>query len=403
MSDPRERELMQRALALAARGLATTAPNPSVGCVLVREGEVVGEGYTAPAGGPHAEIVALRAAGPRAAGATAYVTLEPCCHTGRTGPCSVALIEADVARVVCAVGDPNPLVGGGGAAALRAAGIEVEIGLLEAEAVELNRGFFARMTRGRPWVRSKLAASLDGRTALAHGESRWITGEAARADVQHWRARAGAVLTGIGTVLADDPALTARPDGVEAVRQPLRAIVDSRLRTPPTARTLGLPGRVVIFTTLPSGPSAPSGASAPSASAAPALLAAGAEIVRVGGGERCDLAEVLARLAALEVNDVWVEAGPVLNGALLEAGLVDELVLYYAPQILGDTARGMFALPPLASLADRVELELGEVRRVGQDLRVLARPAEKARRARGGAEPSGAAAANVPAADAPAG
>src|SRR5690606_36446060 len=238
---------MARALRLAERAAGTTAPNPAVGCVLVRDGRIVGEGFTRPPGGPHAEIVALGAAGAAARGATAYVTLEPCDHTGRTGPCSRALIDAGVARVVCAVLDPNPIAGSG-LERLRAAGIDVDVGVLEAAARAVNRGFFARMTRGRPWLRSKLAASLDGRTALANGKSRWITGPDARNDVQRFRARAGAILTGIGTVLADDPRLTVRLDEPPP-RPPLRAVVDAKLATPPTAQMLQLPGEVVIFTT----------------------------------------------------------------------------------------------------------------------------------------------------------
>ncbi len=370
MSRGADHAFMARALRLAQRAAGTSAPNPAVGCVLVRDGRVVGEGFTQPPGGPHAEIVALRAAGADARGATAYVTLEPCDHTGRTGPCSAALIEAGIARVVCAVLDPNP-VAGRGVDRLRAAGVDVDVGVLEAEARAVNRGFFARLTRGRPWITSKLAASLDGRTALANGESRWITGPDARRDVHRFRARAAAILSGVGTVLADDPELTARP-GDGAARSPLRAIVDSRLRTPPSARVLAPPGDVVLFTTA-------------SETAVRAYEPAGSgggriRIERVGGGERCDLVEVAERLAALEVNDVWVEAGPVLNGALLERGLIDELVLYLAPQLLGDGARGLFAFGPLESLAERVELAIDDVRRVGADLRIIARP--RARSAR---------------------
>lgn len=353
---------MARALRLGEAALGATAPNPAVGCVLVRDGRIVGEGATRPPGGAHAEIVALAAAGAGARGATAYVTLEPCDHTGRTGPCSQALIEAGVRRVVCAVLDPNPIAGSG-LERLRAAGIDVEVGVLEAQARAVNRGFFARMTRGRPWVCSKLAASLDGRTALANGKSQWITGPDARTDVHRFRARSGAILTGIGTVLADDPQLTARPS---AGREPLRAVVDARLATPPSARLLTLPGEVVLFTT------------APAAAAAAWRARVGAServrIVRIGGAERCDLVEVLAQLAALEVNDVWVEAGPRLNGALLERGLVDELVLYLAPHLLGDGARGLFSLPPLESLAERVPLKIDDIRRIGDDLRIIARP-----------------------------
>ncbi len=385
---------MARALRLAERALGTTAPNPAVGCVLVRDGRIVGEGFTRPPGGPHAEIVALEAAGAAARGATAYVSLEPCDHTGRTGPCTRALIDAGVARVVCAALDPNP-VAGSGLERLRAAGIDVEVGVLEREARALNRGFFARMTRGRPWVRSKLAASLDGRTALANGASRWITGPAARSDVHRFRARAGAILTGIGTVLADDPRLTARlaeapgpaaapgaaapepataPPGTPTAapmtetgaRGPLRAIVDAKLATPRSARTLKEPGDVVIFTTA--------GDDAIAAWLDGLNAAARVRVVRVAGRERCDLVDVVERLAALDVNDVWVEAGPTLNGALLDRGLIDELVLYFAPHLLGDTARGLFSLPALESLEDRVRLAIDDVRRVGDDLRIIARP-----------------------------
>jgi len=374
MSDPlppsytaRDHELMAEALRLAANGVYDSKPNPAVGCVLAKGDQVISSGWTAPAGGPHAERVALAAAGTEARGATAYVTLEPCCHQGRTAPCSKALIEAGVARVVFAGRDPNPRVNGGGARELAAAGIRVEGGLLEKAAEPLNRGFFARMRRGRPWVRSKIAMSLDGRTALASGASRWITAAAARADVHRWRARCGAVLTGSGTVLRDDPSLDARraEAGIDAglgVTQPLRVIVDTRLRTPPTAKTLSLPGDVLIFTTR----------SADEAELQ--LVRAGARVERVAGrGEHCDLDALLARLAALEVNDVWVEAGARLNGALLQAGLIDELILYMAPKLLGDSARGMFAVPALASLADGWDVTLDELRKVGGDVRIVAR------------------------------
>ncbi|WP_428099968.1 bifunctional diaminohydroxyphosphoribosylaminopyrimidine deaminase/5-amino-6-(5-phosphoribosylamino)uracil reductase RibD [Candidatus Rariloculus sp.] len=358
-----DQEYMARALRLARNGLNTTDPNPTVGCVLVRDGEIVGEGWTAPVGGPHAERVALAAAGGGARGATAFVTLEPCGHQGRTGPCTAALIEAGVVHVVCAMSDPNPLVSGAGLRMLGEAGVSVEQGLMEQSARKLNEGYLARMTRGRPWVRSKIATSLDGRTALASGESKWITGPGARGDVHRWRARSSAVLTGVGTVLADDPSLTARPDDEGAgLVQPLRVIVDSALRTPPAARTTSLPGEVVVFATAAATPRRTK------------LEAAGVRIEQVEGSPRCDLGQVLARLAELEVNDVWVEAGPTLNGALLAHGLIDELVLYYAPQILGDGARGMFALAPLARLGDRHELVIEDLRMVGRDLRILARP-----------------------------
>jgi diaminohydroxyphosphoribosylaminopyrimidine deaminase/5-amino-6-(5-phosphoribosylamino)uracil reductase len=365
-SGDRDREFMAEALALAENGVYDTKPNPSVGCVLVRGGRILARGWTAPAGGPHAERVALTAAGAEARGATAYVTLEPCCHQGRTGPCTRALIEAGVARVVFAGHDPNPRVNGAGARELAAAGIRVEGGVLEHEAEPLNRGFFARMRRGRPWVRCKIAASLDGRTALANGGSQWITGREARADVHRWRARAGAVVTGSGTVLRDDPALDARrvDAGIDpnlGIVQPLRVILDSRLRTPPSARTLSLAGDVLIFTTHVDD------------EAAGVLQRTGARVERVGGGEHCDLDAVLARLAELEVNDVWLEAGARLDGAFLRAGLIDELILYMAPRLLGDGARGMFAVPELTALTDGWQLSFDEVRGIGADLRIVAR------------------------------
>lgn len=363
MSPIADHEFMARALRLARQGLSTTDPNPTVGCVLVRDGEIVGEGRTQPVGGPHAERAALASAGDTARGSTAFVTLEPCSHQGRTGPCTAALLEAGVARVVCAIGDPNPLVNGAGLRALGEAGVAVEQGLMEQSAREINEGYLARMIRGRPWVRSKIAASLDGRTALASGESKWITGPGARRDVHRWRARSSAVLTSIGTVLGDDPSLNARPDDEAAgLVQPLRAIVDSALRTPPAAHTLTLPGKVVIFTT------------ADAADRRALLETDGAQVESVGGSPRCDLGQVLERLAELEVNEVWVEAGPTLNGALLERGLIDEFLIYLAPRLLGDDARGMFSLAPLRSLADSMELAIEDVRRVGSDLRIRARP-----------------------------
>jgi diaminohydroxyphosphoribosylaminopyrimidine deaminase/5-amino-6-(5-phosphoribosylamino)uracil reductase len=350
---------MAQALRLAERGLYTTSPNPRVGCVLVRDGDIVGEGWHERAGEPHAEVLALRAAGEAARGATAYVTLEPCSYHGRTPPCADALIAAGIARVTVAVQDPNPRVAGQGIAKLRAAGIEVECGLMEAVARELNIGFFARMTRGTAWLRSKIAMSLDGRTALANGVSQWITGEAARQDVQHWRARSCAVLTGIGTVLADDPQLNVR--GIETARQPLRAVVDSLLRMPPNARLLQQSG-VMVYTATQD------------AQKIAALEKSGARVVVLPDANgQVDAAAVLRDLAAQGCNEVLVEAGSKLNGALLKAGLVDELVLYLAPQLLGDMARGMARLGELVSLDQRIELEWNDVRQVGKDLRIVAR------------------------------
>ena len=353
---------MVRALELARRGLHSTDPNPRVGCVLARGARIVGEGWHRYAGEPHAEIHALAAAGAEAAGATAYVTLEPCRHTGRTGPCTRALVEARVARVVAAMRDPDPRVAGRGLAELAAVGVEVEVGLLEAQARELNRGFVSRFERGRPWVRCKLAATLDGRTATAAGESRWITGEAARADVHRLRARAGAVLTGIGTLLADDPRLDARVDGPGCLAHPMRVIVDSRLRTPPAARVFSAPGRVLVAT---------SGDMRPPA----ALVDAGAEILALADDAgRVDLDALMTELAERGVNEVHTECGPVLSGALLQAGLVDEVVVYLAPALLGDAARGMFTLPVVAAMRDRIELQVTGVDRVGADIRIDALP-----------------------------
>lgn len=356
-----DQQHMARALQLAARGLYTTDPNPRVGCVLVRDDEVVGEGWHQRAGEGHAEYIALQAAGPRAQGSTAYVTLEPCCHHGRTPPCTDALIEAGVTRVVAAMQDPNVRVAGGGLAQLHNAGIEVSCGLMEAEARALNPGFIRRMEEGRPHVRLKLAMSLDGRTALANGDSRWITGEDARQDVQTLRARSSAILTGINTVLADDPSLNVRlPD---TRRQPLRVILDGDLRTPPTARLLGLPGEVLIFTTSDD----------PQRSAH--LQANGARVVTVAGSpDGLALDAVMRELALREMNEVHVECGATLAGALLEARLLDELVVYMAPSVLGDDARGLFRLPPLRQMEQRVGFHIAEVRAVGTDWRIIAHP-----------------------------
>ncbi len=360
--DSRDRELMTRALELAALGCDTTHPNPRVGCVLVQGGEVVGEGWHRRAGEPHAEAFALETAGARARGATAYVTLEPCNHHGRTPPCTEGLIEAGVARVVYAVPDPDPRVDGGGAARLRAAGVDVVSGLMAEEATELNLGFFTRLRQGRPWVRLKLAASLDGRTALASGESQWISSEAARLDVQAFRAQSAAILTGIGTVLADDPALTVRT-GAEPRRQPLRVVLDSQLRTPAAARVLTGPGASCLVALESAG----AGNVAPET---PTTI----ERVPAGPDGRVSLPEALRRLGARQVNEAWVEAGATLSGALLHAGLVDEMVLYLAPTLLGPDARPLAALPPLHRLADRPAWRIHDLRTVGPDARIMLRP-----------------------------
>lgn len=350
---------MARALRLAERGLFTTTPNPRVGCVIVKEGVVVGEGWHARAGEPHAEVHALRAAGERAKGATAYVTLEPCSHHGRTPPCANALIDAGIARVVAAMRDPNPQVSGRGLELLTLAGIKVQTGLLENEARELNIGFISRMTRARPWVRLKTASSLDGKTALLNGESKWITGAAARADVQRWRARACVILTGSGTVLADDPQMNVRD--IETPRQPLKVIVDSRLATPPNARILQ------------------GGAFVACAEAAPAkraaLEAAGAQILELPDADgRVDLVALLREFGRQGINEVHVEAGATLNGALLAAGLVDEWISYLAPVAMGHAARGLFDLPALTDMAQRAHFSLLDTTMLGGDLRLRLRP-----------------------------
>ena len=361
---------MARAIQLAKRGLYTTDPNPRVGCVMVHfdgsaEGSIVGEGYHVRAGEPHAEIHALKAAGSAAQGATAYVTLEPCSHTGRTGPCAVALAQAGVARVVVAMGDPNPQVSGGGIEYLKAAGIQVQVGLLEADARALNPGFISRMERQRPFVRLKMAMSLDGRTAMGSGESQWITGPQARTQVQRLRARSSAILSGVESIIMDDSRLTLRADqlaldnAAEIVqRQPLRVILDSRLRLPLAAACLREPGRTLIITT-----------DQHSEEKRRKLAAAGAEIqVLPAEGGRIALADMLRWLADNEqVNELLVETGATLAGALLEANLVDELQLFVAPTLLGGEARPLFALPGITQMADQKRLTIKESRTVGQD------------------------------------
>lgn len=349
---------MSRALVLARRGLDTTTPNPRVGCVLVRDGMEVGAGWHERAGEAHAEIHALRAAGDRARGATCHVTLEPCSHHGRTPPCSEALIAAGVARVVAAMEDPNPRVAGQGLRALAAAGVRVETGLLADAARALNAGFCRRMGGQGPRVTCKLAASLDGRSAAADGSAKWITGEAARADVQRLRARSCAVLTGIGTVLADDPRLDVRADG-NASRQPLRVVLDRHLRCPPAARILQPPGKAVILCAMP----------APGAAVA-ALTAAGAEIVALPGAEDEFLRAALMWLADQRaINEVLLEAGPTLAGAMVRAGLVQELIVYQAPLLLGSRGRPLLELPGQGDIAGARRLRMMDSTRVGADFR----------------------------------
>jgi diaminohydroxyphosphoribosylaminopyrimidine deaminase/5-amino-6-(5-phosphoribosylamino)uracil reductase len=352
---------MARALRLAARGICAAHPNPMVGCVLVRNGEIVGEGWHEAAGEAHAEINALRAAGDKARGATAYLTLEPCSHEGKTPPCAPALIEAGIGEVIIAMEDPFPAVSGNGRAALEAAGIPVRSGLMQDAAQALNTGFLSRVQRGQPYVRLKVASSLDGAIAMKSGESQWITGPEARADVHRLRARSGAILTGIGTVLADDPALNVRHEEFDTRgRQPLRAVLDSTLRMPLSAGMLGMPGTTVVYCADDSGRQP--------------LLDAGAEVVRVNrAAGMVDVQQVLANLAAREVNDVLVEAGPTVSGHLLSRRIVDELVIYQAPHIMGSETKPMFSTPGWMRLADRRALDIVDLRRVGTDIRITAR------------------------------
>ena len=351
---------MAHALRLARNGMTTAHPNPRVGCVIVRDGLVVGQGWHRAAGEPHAEVNALAAAGERARGATAYVTLEPCAKTGRTGPCTEALVRARVATVIFASADPSQH-DTGQASALERAGIEVRGGLMQAEARKLNDGFLMRVSQKRPFVRLKVASSLDGATAMRSGESRWITGEASRRDVQKLRSISGAVMTGVGTVVADDPFLTVRDQSL-VLRQPLRVVIDSRLRTPASANVFAQPGDTLIFCAEDRGREA--------------LEERGAAVYRVATDRgRVDLAEVMRKLAELEVNDVLVEAGPLLSGSLLAGGHVDELVIYQAPHIMGSETMGIFTTPGWTELGHRLPLEFVDVRRVGRDLRIVARPA----------------------------
>lgn len=370
MFSDNDRAAMQQALALAARGMFTTTPNPRVGCVLIKDRQVIGQGFTQPAGQDHAEIQAIKDATARGidpAGATAYVTLEPCSHFGRTPPCADALVRAGIARVVAAMEDPNPAVSGRGLERLRQAGIDVRCGLLEKEARDLNIGFVSRMTRGLPWVRVKVAASLDGGTALHDGTSQWITGQAARDDGHVWRARACAILTGIGTVRDDDPQLTVR--AIDTPRQPQRILVDSRLEVRLDARILaagtGDQARpVIVFCAADDAPKRK------------ALEALGVEVVVLPNAQgKVELPRMIETLGQRGINELHVEAGFKLNGSLIRERCADELLVYLAPRLLGD-AQGMFNLPPLASLNDAPAFRWHEVRQIGDDLRLLARRAD---------------------------
>ena len=362
---------MARALQLAARGMYTTHPNPRVGCVIVKDNEVIGEGWHRRAGEAHAEINALAQAGDKARDATVYVTLEPCCHHGRTPPCTDALIQAGVQRVVAAMMDPNPKVAGKGIAQLQSAGIEVATGMCQTQAEALNPGHIKRVQANRPYVRCKLAMTLDGRTATATGESKWITAPEARSDVQRYRARSSAIMTGSGTVLADNPSLNVRFNEVngvhqdidlQTIEQPWRVIVDTDLRTPVTSRMFDMPGRILI-------------ACVDEKPDAKKRLENKGAIVK-GFPEKngkVDLKQVMQYLSELKINEVMLEAGSTLGGAMLQAGLVDELIFYVAPCLLGDTARGLFTLPGLDRLNQAVNLDVMDVRAVGNDWRITAR------------------------------
>lgn len=355
-----DHKFMSRALYLAKKGIYTTAPNPNVGCVLVKDAEVIGEGWHEKAGEAHAEINALKQAGNKAKGATAYVTLEPCCHQGKTPPCTDALIKAKVTRVVAAMIDPHSKVAGQGLKQLESAGIHVEQGLLEEQAKVLNLGFIKRMQKRLPYVRCKLAMSLDGRTAMASGESKWITSAAAREDVQRLRAMSAAILTGVGTVLADDPSMTVRLDGVD--NQPLRVVVDTNLSMPTNAKMLKEKGKTLLMTC------------SADEDVTQALEDAGADIHMMPFcNSSVDLKSVLQQLSDMQINDVLLETGATLSGAMLQAGLIDELIIYMAPVLMGNTARGLFVLPGMETMQDKIELEIIDQRMVGQDIRLTAK------------------------------
>ena len=354
-----DEEIMQRVLSLAALGMNTTQPNPKVGCAIVNEGQIVGEGFHCSAGGLHAEREALKQAGDAARGATAYVTLEPCCHQGRTPPCTDGLIDAGISRVVAAMRDPNPLVSGGGFEILKTAGIEIESGVCEEEARWLNRGFINRMTRKKPWVMLKSAATLDGRTAAFDGQSKWITGEDARQQVQQLRASSSAIITGIGTVLADDPQMNVREEGA---RQPLRVVLDSQLQIPLETRIAGTDQKLVIFTL------------SNDLDKISALIEVGAEVIQQkdNGSGKLELEKVLDELAKWQCNEVLVEAGQTLSGAFLKSGLVDELIMFYAGSLLGDKGKSMFKFDAPLPFENRVEYRIKDVKMINNDIRVNA-------------------------------
>lgn len=350
---------MSQALQLAEKGLYSTSPNPRVGCVIVRDGKIVGSGWHVKTGQPHAEINALNIAGGAAQGATVYLTLEPCSHYGRTHPCAEALIKAKVAKVIIAMQDPNPLVAGKGTSLLKQSGINVLVGLMGEWAKDLNVGFVSRMTNNRPWVRMKIAASLDGKTALNNGVSQWITGEAARHDGHRLRARSCAILTGIGTVLEDDPQLSVR--FIETPRQPLRIIIDSRLKIPTTARVLRGEGELIFTTT-------------DNKERISALKEVGARpIILPNEKGKIDLAGLMQILADFEINELLVEAGNRLSSAFISEGLVDELIIYLAPHLIGNRAMGMLQLPELTDLSEKYNLKIKDLRMVGEDIRIMSR------------------------------
>ena len=367
MFTPSDHHHMSHALRLANKGKYTTHPNPRVGCVIVKDNKIIGEGFHVKTGEPHAEVHALQMAGNFAKGATAYVTLEPCSHTGQTPPCASALIESGVSRVIAAMQDPNPLVAGSGLDMLKKAGIDVSNGLLEEQARKLNAGFIKRMKHGLPFVRIKLAMGLDGRTAMASGESMWITGTAARQDVQHLRAQADAILTGKGTVLMDNPSLNVRLSaddlGIEGeIRQPTRVILDSDLSTPTNAKLFSLAGNNWIFT------------NSHDEKKAQQLQAAGADIINMKNQGRLPLKTVLQELANRQINEVHVEAGATLCGALLQESLVDEIVVYMAPHIMGCNTHGLFDLPLIDKMQDRISIKIQDIRAIGDDWRITATP-----------------------------